>query len=179
MTSAPVAVLGVLTLLNLLIVLLLARRMREQAMRRAVPGQPRWLVPGSKVSAFEATTVGGEKVTLDHLLGRPVLAGFFSVTCEPCQEQLPIFAQHAVAVGDRESVLAVIIGQGAAVPEYLRTLDGAALVVREEPRGPVAAAFSASALPGIYRLDPAGIVVASGPSVAAVTGRSPQAPGRR
>ncbi|MHB1433188.1 MAG: TlpA disulfide reductase family protein [Streptosporangiaceae bacterium] len=179
MTAAPVAVLGALTLLNLLIVLLLARRLREQARRRAVPGQPRWLVPGSKVSAFEATTVGGAKITLNHLLGRPVLAGFFSLTCEPCQEQLPIFAQHAVAVGDRESVLAVIIGPGAAVPEYLRTLDGAAFVVREEHRGPVAAAFSASALPGIYRLDPAGIVVASGPSVAAVTGRSPQPPGRR
>ncbi|MHB1595222.1 MAG: TlpA disulfide reductase family protein [Streptosporangiaceae bacterium] len=179
MTAAPVVVLGALALLNLLLVLLLARRMREQVARRAVPSQPRWLGPGNKVSAFEATTVGGAKITLNHLLGRPVLAGFFSMTCEPCLEQLPIFAQHAVAVGDREAVLAVIIGPGPAVPEYLTRLDGAAFVVREEHLGPVAAAFSASALPGIYRLDSAGVVVASGPSVAAVTGRSPQAPGRR
>jgi len=101
------------------------------------------------------------------------VVGFFSTGCDPCREQLPVFAEYAGADGGPGRNLAVIVGPGPEAVEFEQQLTGKALVVREERRGPVTAAFSAHAFPGIYRLDGTGKVLASGPSVAAVNGAQP------
>jgi thiol-disulfide isomerase/thioredoxin len=167
--------LGVLLLANLLLVLLLARKVRLLANRLPGTGQRPWLAPGTQVPPFEATTVDGDLASLARLSGQPSVVGFFSTDCDPCRQQVPVFAEYAAADGGPGRNLAVIVGPGPEAGEFELLLAGKALVVREEQRGPVTAAFSARAFPGIYRLDGAGKVVASGPSVAAVNGAQPAA----
>jgi thiol-disulfide isomerase/thioredoxin len=165
-------VIGVIALLDLLLVLLVARKVRLLCSRLPGAGQRPWLAPNAQVGPFEATTVDGEVVTLDRLRGRPSLVGLFSTSCGPCRQQIAVFAEQAAADGLGRA-LAVIVGSGPEAAEFEAQLAGKALVVREERRGPVTIAFSAHAFPGIYRLDPEGKVVASGPSVAAVAGAQP------
>jgi hypothetical protein len=155
---------------NLLLILLVARRVRELAQRAPGPMPRPWLAPGTRVGDFAAVTVGGEPVSLHSLLGRPSLVGLFSTSCEPCLEQLPVFAGQAVAQGGPAQVLAVVVGSATEAEDLVALLDGKAKVVREDHRGPVTTAFSAHAFPGIYLLDPEGRVVASGASVAVVAG---------
>jgi peroxiredoxin len=161
---------GTLAVFNLLLILLVARRVRRLAERPMAPMPRPWLAPGTKVPDFEAVSVGGERLSLDSLRGRRSLVGFFSTSCEPCQEQLPVFARQAAADGGPRQVLAVVVGTAEEAEEFVALLTGKAMVVREDQRGPTVTAFSAHAFPGIYLLDPEAKVIASGASVAAVAG---------
>jgi hypothetical protein len=165
-----------LGLVNLLLLALLARRVRQQGSHSAMPARPPWLAPGTQVLEFETTTIDGATVSLERLRGQHSLIGIFSTTCEPCQEQVPIFASHAGAYGGPGQVLAVVVGTGERADEFIGLLDGKAMVAREGPRGVVATALAVNALPGLYLLDPGGKVVASGASLAAVNHARPGSP---
>jgi hypothetical protein len=171
-------VIGVIALINLLLALLLARKVRLLSSRLPVASQRPWLTPGAQVGPFEARTVDGGVVTLDRLRGQPSLVGLFSTSCEACRQQVAQFAELS-AGGDPAHALAVIVGPGAQGADFEAELAGRALVVREERRGPVTIAFSAHAFPGIYRLDRDGKVAASGPSVDAVAGAQSDVPAAR
>jgi thiol-disulfide isomerase/thioredoxin len=168
-----------LGLVNLLVLALLARRVRQLGSRQAVPARPPWLAPGTAVLGFETTTVDGEAVSLERLRGQHSLVGIFSTTCEPCQEQVPVFAGNAGFYGGPAQVLAVVVGTGERADEFIGLLNGKAMVAREGPRGTVSTAFSANALPAVYLLDPAGKVVASGASLAAISHARPAPPAAR
>lgn len=177
--SAGLVFVGGLALVNLLLLALLARRVRQLGERPSLPARPPWLAPGARILDFEAMTIGGERVSLDRLRGQHSLVGIFSANCEPCQEQVPIFAGHAAAYGGPERVLAVVVGTGEKADEFVALLNGKTLVTREGPRGAVSTAFSANALPAVYLLDAAGRVVASGASLAAVNHARPDVPAAR
>jgi hypothetical protein len=177
--SGGLVFVGALALVNLLLLALLARRVRQLGERPSMPARPPWLSPGTSILDFETLTVDGEQVSLSGLRKQHSLIGIFSTTCEPCQEQVPIFARHAAAYGGPEQVLAVVVGTGDTAEDFLAQLRGKALLVREGPRGAVSTAFSANALPAVYLLDPAGKVVASGASLAAVNHARPDAPAVR
>jgi thiol-disulfide isomerase/thioredoxin len=176
MTSAGLVLLGVLSLAELLLILLIARRVHQlddrcASGRPAVPaegGVRPWLEAGTQIPPFRAETTSSEPVSLEQLLGRESVVGFFSPGCRPCREQLPAFARLASDSG-RPS-LAVVVGPAGKADEFLSILDGVVPVVREEQGGPVTTAFAARAFPGVFLLDPGGKVVASGASVRVVTG---------
>jgi hypothetical protein len=166
------AFLGGLSLANLLLVLLLARRVRQLARRRPDPAP--WLAPGSAVKDFEATTTAGDRVSLTRMRGKQGVVAFFAAGCSACAEQVPLFARYAMAQRTADDsgsrfVLAVIVGTAEECAGYQETLEGAVMVVREDRRGPVTEAFAARAFPGIYLVGPGGTVITRGPSVAAVT----------
>jgi thiol-disulfide isomerase/thioredoxin len=169
--SGGLVFVGVLALADLVLTLLVARRVL-QIERVAGPARRPWLPPGTKVPDFDTVTIGGERVTLEGLRGRPSLIGLFSPGCAPCREEAPAFARHAGAAAGPGQALAVVIGpSGDDAAELMALLDGKLPVAREERSGPVATALSARGFPAIYRLDPQGKVVASGASVTAVCGR--------
>jgi thiol-disulfide isomerase/thioredoxin len=175
-TTGWLAFIGGLALADLLFILLVARRVRELAKRPREPFSTPWLDPGARVREFEAVTTAGDRVSLERLRGRDSVVGFFSTGCRPCQEQLPIFAELAAANaanGQSRLVLAVLVGPAAECADYVAALEGKAMVVREDRRGTVTTAFATHAFPGIYLLDPRGTVVARGPSVAVINGRTP------
>jgi hypothetical protein len=172
-TSGWLVFVGGLCVLNLLFLLLLARRVHQLAKRRPEPFATPWLAPGSPVKDFDTTTTAGERVSLEQLRGRQSVVGFFSAGCKPCAEQVPLFAQHAAAAraagnGDTPNLLAVLVGSAIECEGYQTALEGTVPVVREERRGPVTTAFATHAFPGIYLLDADGKVVDRGPSIARV-----------
>jgi thiol-disulfide isomerase/thioredoxin len=174
--SGGLVFVGALTLVNLLLLALMARRVRRLGPTATNPTRPPWLPPGTKVLDFEAMTIDGEMMSLDRLRGRHSLVGIFSASCEPCRDQVPVFARYASSYGGPDQVLAVVTGVGDKADEFVSQLRGKASVVREGPRGTVPAAFSANALPAVYLLDGNGRVVAGGGSISAVNYARPDVP---
>ncbi len=176
--AAGLVFVGALGLFNLLLLLLIARRVLQIA---GQPEPPRpWLPPGTPVPRFTTVTIAGDQLSLDDLRGQQSLIGIFSTTCEPCVAQVPLFAAHAASEGGPSRVIAVISGTAEQARAYMAILDGKVTIVREEGHGPVAVAFSVRAHPSIYLLDPDGKVIAGGASVAAATGtRADVLAGRR
>lgn len=167
--SAALIFVGSLALINLLLLALLARRMRGLTGQPSARTRQLWLPPGSSVLDFEADAITGERVSMEWLRGKHSLVGIFSTTCEPCQEQVAVLSRQAEAYGGPGNILAVVVGSGEKADEFITQLEGKALLVREGPRGEIAAAFSVSALPALYMVDHTGKVVASGASLAAVS----------
>ncbi len=160
---------GVFSLVNLLLVLLLARRLRQVAAALPPPRPRPWLAPGSQVPDFETVTVDGQVLTLGRLRGRPSVVGFFSVTCEPCREQVPLYAMFLTGEQAPDIGVAVIVGAPDA-QGFTQQLAGKAHVVQEAQGGTLATAFGAGAFPALYLLDADGVVAASGPGVGAIVG---------
>ncbi len=77
------------------------------------------------------------------------MVGFFSVSCAPCVENAPRFAEHAAGVpGGKDSVLAIVVADGDDDPsEMVDILCGGARVVVEGYDGPMATAFGVTAFP--------------------------------
>src|SRR5215469_11979121 len=175
MTLAGLVLNGVLGLFNLLLVMLVARRVRLAAARQLLP-RP-WLAPGTPVPDFEGTTIDGKLVALSQLRGKRALVGFFSVGCEPCREQVPLFAMFLTGDQAPDFGLAVIVDGGVVVGSndaatFTEQLAGKVPVVHEAQGGPLVTAFSARAFPALYLLDPNGVVAASGPGLGAIVGTS-------
>lgn len=165
MTYVVVAlvVTNVLTLLNLLLLFGVIRRLREQ---RFPPvgglSGPQPLPVGAQIDAFATTDVDGGPLRRDELPGG-ALVGFFSPGCAPCEALVPKFAAHAERLsGGRNSVLAVIAGNPQEAADYVARLSPVARVVVEEPAGGVVVrAFHVSGYPSVFQLDGEGRVLAS------------------
>lgn len=171
--TAAVVLVGVLGIVNLLLVIALARRIRDIGTAPATDIQPRHRPPvhqrlrGSKPAPFEAVTTTGEAVSL---AGGRALVGFFSPGCGPCHDQLPDFAELAKSIpGGRSQVLAVVTGPRDMAGEFAAKLEGIASVVLEQPprgtRGPVAQAFDSYGWPSFYLLAADGTIESSGVAI--------------
>lgn len=161
-TTFALAFLAALGVVNLLLIMLLARRVRSLGGQlQSVRPQP-WLKPGARVRDFEATTVDGATFSLDALRGRQTVVGFLSTDCSPCDNLLPKFADYAADHGGPDSVVAVIVGPGSDGDGFVAALTGKATLIREQRRGPVTTAFSTFAFPSIYVIGPDRTVLSSG-----------------
>jgi hypothetical protein len=184
---AAVIGLGVLSLVNLGLTVLLARRLREQGerlARQAPPRMPRPMVgapPGTEVPEFRVTTVSGALVSAADLRGERSLIGFFMPGCAPCHDQVPAFIAFARGLpGGPGHVLAVIADGGrpvVTVPEHdadqlVEDLTGAeaAQVVRGPSAGVAATALAVTGYPSFLLLDADGRVEAGAHGIAGLGG---------
>ena len=184
--TAAVALVGVVAIVALLLVIALARRIRE--LGAPAGGVPPGQMPaasdmpvGSRPPDFRVNTLSGGTVSLDGLSGDRALVGFFLAGCTPCNRQLPSFAELAKTIlGGPDQVVAVLSGMPEKTAEYAARLDGVAAIVLESPRadeGTISHAFSVSGWPSFYLLDPTGVVEASAPSLSMLA--VPAAAGRQ
>lgn len=163
--GALVAV-GVLCLVNLVLIVALARRVRHQNERLAagvrLPEVASLVTEGTKVREFTAVTVSGEQRTMGGTPGARNLVGLFSPNCPPCREQRSAFIELARTMpGGPAQVLAVINGPEEAAAEFAVELDGVASVVIEPPSGPVASVFAVPTRPAFFLVDADGRIEAS------------------
>ncbi len=170
MMSAGLLFVAVLGLVDLLLTLLVARRLRQVA-EASRPASLPWLAPGTRIPDFETSTVDGDLVSMDMLRGRRSLVGIFTPSCEPCKVQVPAFARLAGDAFGPDQALAVVLGAAEEADGFLAMLAGHALLVREPSHGPVAHAFSARAYPAIYLLDSDGKVILGSSSAEATADR--------
>ncbi|EXG82763.1 TlpA family protein disulfide reductase [Cryptosporangium arvum] len=165
---AALVVTNVLTLLNLLLLFGVIRRLREQQNNPVPPGRPgpASLPVGTPIEAFTTTDTDGRTLARDALPDGAVVA-FFSPGCAPCEVLRPKFVAHAESrPGGRDGVVAVVVGPPSETAEYVSLLAPVARVVVEEPgQGVVAAAFAVTGYPAVFQLDGEGRILLSDASV--------------
>ena len=159
---AALVVTNVLTVLNLLLLFGVIRRLREQASRPpgAAP-RPSSLPLGTQIEPFATADTDGRPVRRDELPDG-VVVGFFSPGCQPCEELLPEFVAYAADLpGGRDGVLAVVAGAPDDTAEEVARLSQVARVVVEDPaNGVVVRAFRVTGYPTLFQLDGDGRVLA-------------------
>ncbi|TCL87519.1 hypothetical protein EDF31_102219 [Curtobacterium sp. PhB142] len=152
-------------LVNFVLLVAVIRRLRAHGHEGSVESTPLSLVMSSgEPHEFVATSMDGKRVDQDTISGDAVV-GFFLKGCAPCRELIPDFAAEARrrrAAG--ETVVAVVVGDGAA-ETYGPLLAGSADVVAEDSVVPgqpgyhtMAAAFDVQGFPAVVQLKD-GVVV--------------------
>ncbi|GAA2216075.1 TlpA family protein [Nonomuraea monospora] len=163
---AAVVFVGLLSAVNLLLLLAVIRRLREHAnVLRTVAGSPvppAFTPPGTRLPDFTATDTTGAPVSRATFgaAGGTTVVGMFSTDCSACDEHLPEFAERVRHLG-RDRVLALVVGGGPKAETFTAALAGHATVVTEERDGHLYTAFGRPPFPGFYLVDGAGAVTAS------------------
>ncbi|GIF36985.1 hypothetical protein Axi01nite_12960 [Actinoplanes xinjiangensis] len=157
--SALVALLGALTLLNLLLTFGIIRRLRTRPANPIVT-TPGFLSPGTLIGDFTGHDLDGRPVSRSALSGR-TLVGFFSPGCDACRDMLPDFVAAAAAFG-RDRTLAIVMSGVASASDYLPALTPVARVVPDDPDGPLISAFAITAFPSFFVVAADGRIVAGG-----------------
>lgn len=140
-----IVMLTLLGLLNLLLTLGLARRIREEPPAVMLP-------PGARV---------------DTTFEPPTLVGFFSPGCGPCHERLPEFVARARRAPAGRTV-AVVVGDGERADDMVTTLGGAVSTVVEPGGGTLSTAFGVKGFPAFALVGDGGRIEASGTDLAAI-----------
>jgi thiol-disulfide isomerase/thioredoxin len=150
----PTVVLSFLSVLQLVVLLGVVRRLRLLGVARPAPPaeDEDWPLPlpGLEIGKFAAVTVDGEMVSKVDLDGS-ILVAFFAEKCPLCHDFVPRFAALAETFpGGRGQVLAVLVGADTSEMDRLR---GVARVTIEPFGGPVATAFGVTAFPAFCLLE--------------------------
>jgi thiol-disulfide isomerase/thioredoxin len=161
--AVMVALIGALTVANLIFTMGVTRRLREHQQlfeRHGTAGRPVSGLPiGSMVGEFSATTVDGRERTNANLTST-TLIGFFSEGCEPCEELIPRFIESGRKyLGGAERVIAVISGPADGVAAT--RLAGAGDVIAGDPARSVIKSFKVEAFPTLMLIGVDGRVRAS------------------
>jgi hypothetical protein len=158
--AVGVVIAVVLTLLNLLLMFGVIRRLRELQSRVDAgpsvhdPGLP----AGSPAPALTATTVvGAEVFSVDP--ARTMLIGFFSPGCGPCADRIPEFVEYAgTGVGKVAVVVTDLASEG---DEYVGQLSAVDVIV-QSGQGAWAQGFAVSSYPTLCLVSADGVVLGSG-----------------
>jgi thiol-disulfide isomerase/thioredoxin len=162
--SAAIILIGAVSLMNLMLVLGVLRRLRTAAAASEPvdPSSFQNLRVGTRPDPFVVRMLAGGRLTEAALVGAgPTLVGFLSPGCGPCTDQLPLFAARAAEwPGGADRVLAVIADDTEDSAAFAEPLTGLANVVVDGLTGPVATAFGVTAFPSFGILDDTAAVVA-------------------
>ena len=172
--SAAVVLVGAIGLLNLVLMIGVLRRLRDQppaagqhpaAGHHAESGSG--LVVGRQAEPFTVRLLHGGDLTEAGLTGSgPTLIGFFTPGCGPCKAQAPKFAERAAAwPGGPDRVLAVVADDSIGGAEFGEQFAGLARIVVDGMEGPVATSFGVTAFPAFGILDDTATVRSEAPSV--------------
>lgn len=173
--SGAVVALALLVLVNLLLLTAVVRRLREHQVRldglhAAGPDDIEMLAAGERVGAFTAVGSHGQSITHPGSFVDRTMVGFFSPTCPPCHEQLPLFLEQ----GNRmPRVLSVVLDDPLAPQArdaLLERLEAVGEVVVVQQQDPLVAAFRVSAYPAVFTVTVDGRVESSGHTVLGLAG---------
>ena len=70
---------------------------------------------GQNMPKIELTSVTGEKVSTQSLLGAPLILNIWYSTCEPCRRELPVLASAATQYRDKVRFVGINIKDSASV----------------------------------------------------------------
>jgi hypothetical protein len=150
--TAAIIGLGALGLVNLWLMVAMARKLREHSQLLArQPGPPPRpprsvsLPPGTQVPEFSVTTVTGTVVSTADLLGERTLIGFFMPGCVPCHNQVPAFIAFARGLPGGPGHVLAVISDGGRPSEPVPADDGLLRELAETDAVQVVAGPSAQA----------------------------------
>ncbi|WP_369212777.1 TlpA family protein disulfide reductase [Streptomyces flavofungini] len=156
--------LGALCIFNLVLSLGILRRIREGAEGASQELTPQVMrADGEKVTAFRAATTDGAELSESLLAEGPTLVAAFAQGCPECEEGIPLFAEYAASFpGGRSRVIAVLIGDPAALQGKAEVLEPVAQVVVEGKNGPLGSALGVRGYPAFGIIDDRATVKTSG-----------------
>lgn len=169
--SAGLVLVGVVSVLNLAMLLIMLRRWRELAEAAGPPaGRAAAVRMIDRIPAFSARAVDGTAVTERTLLGRETLVGFFSLTCRACADAVPLFAGHAERLRAGGGIsLAIVHGDGAAGSDLAAALGEVMdLVIAEDANAELSRRYGAKNYPTYAWYGADGMVTSAGAGVAAL-----------
>ncbi|ADI04170.1 alkyl hydroperoxide reductase/ Thiol specific antioxidant/ Mal allergen [Streptomyces bingchenggensis BCW-1] len=169
---------GVISALNLAILLVVLRRWRELeatgggAHSHGFPasGAISPIRVGDRLPSFSARALDGTAVTERTLLGQEALVGFFSLTCKACVDAVPFFTGHAERLrANGGTTLAIVHGDAAADSELAAMLtDVMDIVIAEDSEAELSKRYGAKRYPSHAWYGPDGVVTGAGAGVVAL-----------
>jgi peroxiredoxin len=150
--------LWVAVLLNILLTLGLARRIRS-----AFPAMESLKI-GQKAPNFSAQTLQDQTLTLADYAGRSTAVVFVSPHCKPCREELPHLRELSPKARDfgAEIVLVSDEGEETTRPFVEGAVDGLTVLVAPRDRNPLFTDYKVPGTPSFYLLDAQGKVRGTG-----------------
>jgi peroxiredoxin len=158
--------LWVVVLLNLLLTLGSARRIRNAAFPVMES-----LKVGQKAPDFRAPTLQGQTMTLADYAGHPTAFVFISPHCTPCREELPRLRDLAPKVRGFGAELVLVSDEGEETtrPFVEGTVDGLTVLVAPRDRNPLFTDYKVPGPPSFYLIDASGKVQRTGVRVSDLT----------
>ncbi|GAA2577631.1 hypothetical protein GCM10010399_04220 [Dactylosporangium fulvum] len=153
--DAAVVVLALVVLLGLLLLLGVVRRLRDHTERlhRLERGRPPVdTVPANlDIGNFTATSLRGESVSADWLVGGESVVAFLTYGCSACKVQLPALRDHAGTPGGKVLIVAALVPGEEPDPTALRAEVGdTPVIVEEQFGGPIQHGFRVDKYPTFY-----------------------------
>jgi peroxiredoxin len=151
--------LWVVVLLNLLLTLGLARRIRNAAFPVMES-----LKVGQKAPSFSAQTLQGQTMTLADYADRATAFLFVSPHCTPCRDELPHLRELLPKAKNWGAELVLVSDEGEETtrPFVEETVDGLTVLVAPRDRNPLITDYKVPGTPSFYLLDAHGKVEAAG-----------------
>jgi peroxiredoxin len=167
MAYVAVGFLAVVCLVNLLLVLALARRVRGHGERLAQQSRLRpisGLAAGQHAPDFTVTTVSGQSRSRSDLVqGDWGLVAFLTPDCAPCRAQVPELKKHAAAGPSGPSaIVAVICATEHKARPMVAELKDAVSVVVEPLDGSMQQTFAVTDYPTFFVINQQGRIGARG-----------------
>ncbi|MFD8385318.1 TlpA disulfide reductase family protein [Streptomyces sp. NPDC059679] len=170
---------GVISVLNLAILLVVLRRWRELEASGAGGGHSHGfpttgaissIRTGDRLPDFSARALDGTVVTERTLLDKETLVGFFSLTCKACVDAVPLFAGHAERLrADGGTTLAIVHGDDSADSELAAMLrEVMDIVIAEDSEAELSKRYGAKHYPSHAWYGPDGVVTTAGAGVSAL-----------
>jgi cytochrome c biogenesis protein CcmG/thiol:disulfide interchange protein DsbE len=136
-----------------------ANALQDLAVVPAVPEGTTTAVVGEPAPTVTLDYLDGGRQELGELRGTPVLINFWSSTCAPCVQEMPLFQDVSERAGDQLHVVGVDVTDTAAgAAEQIRR-TGVTYRNADDPRGELFATFAGTALPRTVLLGADGTVL--------------------
>lgn len=107
---------------------------------------------------FEFTAFDGTQVSLDSLLGKPVVLNFWASWCRPCRKEMPAFQQVSDELGGRVQVVGLASDDGEADARRFADANSIRYTLGLAPDG-LAASMGVFGLPSTFFIDAEGTIV--------------------
>jgi cytochrome c biogenesis protein CcmG/thiol:disulfide interchange protein DsbE len=101
----------------------------------------------------------GERVTLDHFKGRPLVINFWASWCQPCKYEHPVLEWGHRAFSNQVQFLAVTSDDDEELAKAaLQRLGGSLLLHTIDQNGSMSVDYGTSGVPETYFVDASGII---------------------
>ncbi len=115
---------------------------------------------GPIAPALDLSDLGGVRVGLEELRGRPVIINFWATWCQPCRREMPTLVElHQKMSGAGLAILVVSIDADRGAVERYLTATPLPLRVLLDPGRAAADRYGVVTIPSSFVLDPEGRVV--------------------
>lgn len=170
-----IAVLGALTIINLVLTAGIIRRLRDISASGGGSSQVSTLPDvvlsrGEQPASFEVQDACGETITEQIFKGEKTLLGVIAQGCSLCAERLPDYVEVAKKSGARgEQVITLVIADADYAETVSKTVGPSSrFIIESAPDGPFARALKLSGYPAFARFNEAGVMLRSGVKISEV-----------